>query len=246
MTEATASNETEIAHVVIEHIRVLVVAGIAVGAILVGVGSRLAMFVLRITSPDSVRGVTSDDGFIIGRVTLGGTYNLLLLGAAVGVIGAGAYRLVAPWLIGPGWFRRFTTGAASAAVAGSMLVHADGVDFTLLKPTWLAIGLFVALPGLFGVVIGMVVDRVAQPDSWTANGRRRWALPVLLVICFPLTLPFIGVAAAVVLAFAAAQRSTPLQHLRATLGYGLVVRSIWLLIAFAGLAAVINDARAIA
>lgn len=246
MTEATASNETKTAHVLIEHIRVLIVAGIAVGAILVGVGSRLAMFLLRISSPDSVRGVTSDDGFIIGRVTLVGTYNLLLLGAAVGVIGAGAYRLVAPWLIGPGWFRRFTTGAASAAVAGSMLLHADGVDFTLLKPTWLAIGLFIALPGLFGAVIGMVVDRVARPDSWTANGRRRWALPLLLIICFPLTLPFIGVAAAVVLTFAAARRSAPLQHLRTTLGYGLVVRSTWLLIAFAGLAAVINDARAIA
>ena len=74
-----------------------------------------------------------------------------------------------------------------------MLVHADGIDFNLLKPKWLAIGLFVALPGLFGVLIGASVDRVARPDSWTAGGRRRWLLPLLAVGCFPLAafvLPF--------------------------------------------------------
>lgn len=56
--------------------------------VVVGVGSRLAMFVLRLTSPDNAHGVVNDDGFVIGQVTLSGTYNLLNLGAAVGVIGA--------------------------------------------------------------------------------------------------------------------------------------------------------------
>ncbi|HEY7626101.1 MAG TPA: hypothetical protein VH761_03495, partial [Ilumatobacteraceae bacterium] len=69
--------------------RVIVVGGVATGAVVVGLGSRLAMLILRLTSPHRVRGVTSDDGFVIGRVTLGGTYNLMQLGAAVGVIGAG-------------------------------------------------------------------------------------------------------------------------------------------------------------
>jgi hypothetical protein len=87
---------------VLERWRVIVVAGISVGVVVGGVGSRVAMLVLRLTSPDHVRGVTSDDGFTIGRVTLSGTYNLLLLGAAVGIIGAAAYRVVAPWLIGRG------------------------------------------------------------------------------------------------------------------------------------------------
>ena len=113
-----------------EQVRVLVVAGISTGVVVVGIGSRLAMLLLRLTSPDNVHGVVSDDGFIIGRVTLGGTYNLLNIGAAVGLIGACTYRLVAPWLIGPSWFRRCTVAAAAAAVAGSMLVHARGVDFT--------------------------------------------------------------------------------------------------------------------
>ena len=172
----------------VEGLRVLVVGGISSGVILIGVGSRLAMLLLRVTSPDRVRGVKSDDGFIIGQVTLAGTYNLLVLGAVVGIIGAAAYLMVAPWLIGPKWFRRLTTGLAAAAVVGSMLVHPDGIDFTVLKPMWLAIGVFIALPGLFGVLVGVVVDAVGRPESWTARGRWRVALPIFLVACFPLSI----------------------------------------------------------
>jgi len=231
---------------VIEQLRVLIVAGIATGIVVVGGGSRIAMLVLRLTSPDRVHGVTSDDGFTIGRVTVGGTYNLLQLGAAVGLIGAGAYRLVAPWLMGPTWFRRLTTGAASGVVVGSMLLHSDGVDFTLLKPTWLAIGLFVTLPALFGVVIGAAVDRCAQPDSWTANGRRRWMLPVALTASVPVTLVFMPVLAVVVTACVLVQQSARLSAIRSSTIYALGVRTVWLSIAGAGVVAVVHDARAIA
>jgi hypothetical protein len=130
-------------------------------------------------------------------VTLAGTYNLLLIGAAVGIIGAAVYQLVRPWLIGPHWFRRLTVGLASAVVVGSMLVHSDGIDFTVLQPTWLAVGLFVMLPACFGVVIGVAVDAVDRPDSWTRKGRRRWVLPLVLVTCFPQLVPIVAVAAAV-------------------------------------------------
>jgi hypothetical protein len=165
MTAADDAAGDELLARFIEGMRLLIVAGIPAGAILIGVGSRLAMLLLRVTSPKRVHGVLSDDGFTIGQVTLGGTYKLLQLGAAVGIIGAAAYRLVAPRLIGPMWFRRLTTGLASAAVVGSMLIHADGIDFTLLKPTWLAIGLFVALPGLFGTLVGRPTPSTARPSA---------------------------------------------------------------------------------
>ncbi len=85
-----------------EGVRVLVIAGIPVGVVVAGIGSRLAMLMLRLTSPDAVRGIQSDDDFTIGRFTLAGTYNLLLLGAAIGIIGAAAYQWVRPWLLGRG------------------------------------------------------------------------------------------------------------------------------------------------
>jgi hypothetical protein len=119
---------------------------------------------------------------VAGRVTLGGTYNLLVLGAVVGVIGAGVYRLVGPRLIGPLWFRRLTVALACAAVVGSMLVHDDGIDFHRLTPQWLAIGLFVALPAAFGWAIGAAVDRSRSASS---SGSRALGVPILLVVCFP-------------------------------------------------------------
>ena len=241
---ATTST-TSVSARVIDEIRVLVVAGIAVGAVVVGGGGRLAMMVLRLSSSERVHGVTSDDGFIIGRVTLGGTYNLLHIGAAVGLIGAGAYRLVAPWLIGPSWFRRSTTAAAAGAVVGSMLLHADGVDFTLLTPTWLAVGLFIGLPALFGMAIGVAVDRFARPGSWIASGRRRWALPIVLTACFPGTMLVIPVLATTVTACVAGQQSIRLMRVRSSTTYGFGVRLVWSSIAIAGLVAVVRDVQAI-
>jgi hypothetical protein len=230
----------------IEGVRVLIVGGIPAGVVLVGVGSRMAMLLLRVTSPDRVHGVTSDDGFTIGQVTIAGTYNLLLLGAVVGIIGAAAYRLVAPWLLGPSWFRRLTTGLAAAAVVGSMLVHADGIDFTLLQPTWLAIGLFVALPGLFGTLIGPAVDAISRPDSWTIRGRRRWMLPLIAVACFPPSLLAVLVASVIFGVWEIASDFQLVGRVRQAPLYALTVRFLWLLVAVVGLVALINDTRALA
>lgn len=65
-------------------------AGGAGGALVGGVGGRLAMFLLRLTSDSAVRGLESDDGFVIGRFDLVSTLSLLVLttvlGASVGLI----------------------------------------------------------------------------------------------------------------------------------------------------------------
>lgn len=244
---------TEIAHTagipwrqhVTERIRVLIVAGIPTGALIAGAGSRLAMLLLRLTSPDQVNGITSDDGFTIGQVTIGGTYNLLLLGAVVGIIGAGVYRLVAPWLIGPLWLRRVTTGLTAGAIVGSMLIHADGVDFTALKPTWLAIGLFVALPALFGLAIGAAVDAVSRPTSWTARGHRRWLLPAIAVGCFPPTLIVLGFALLPVGIWALTREFDVPKEIQRAPGLPLAIRSVLLIAAFVGLVALLNDIQAL-
>jgi hypothetical protein len=170
----------------------------------------------------------------------------MLLGAAFGIIGAAAYLMVSPWLIGPTWFRRLTTGLAAAVVVGSMLVHADGIDFTVLKPTWLAIGVFVALPGLFGALVGVVVDAVRRPGSWTARGRRRWVLPLILLGCFPLTIVVILIAAAVFGSWVLISDLALIGRVRCSAPYALVVRAGWLVIAILGLVAIVNDTQAIA
>jgi hypothetical protein len=201
------------------------------------------MGLLRVTSPDHVDGVISDDGFEIGQVTLVGTYSLFTVAAFAGIVGVAAYRAVAPWLIGPAWFRVVTTSAASGAVVGAMLVHADGVDFTLLGPVWLAVGLFVALPALFGATVGPVVERVSAPGSWTRRRWRAWALPVVLVACFPPTVVVVGVAAAVLVVTEVVRG--PARAVAELRPVGLVVRGAWLAVAVLGLVALVGDVRAV-
>jgi hypothetical protein len=183
----------------LELLRISVVAGVSVGILVIGPGSRLAMYVLRLTSPDYVVGMESDDGFEIGQITLSGTYQLLALGAVVGVIGALAYVAVAPWLIGPGWFRRVTVGLTAGALVGSLVIVPGGIDFTFLEPTWLAVGFFVGLPVVSAILLTLAVDFVAAPESWTGHGRTVWLLPAILLALVPpaalVLVPFFAVVA---------------------------------------------------
>ncbi len=228
----------------VELVRIIVTAGIPVGVVVAGLGSRLVMFLLRVTSPDSVRGVTSDDGFTIGQVTLGGTYNLLVIGAAVGVIGAAAYIAVAPWLVGPTWFRRTTVGLTAGVVVGSLLVHADGVDFVVLTPRWLAIGLFVALPVVMGVALTIAVDRAAHPDAGALQGSRRLAVPLVLTLLFLPSLPVTLVVALIVAVLLPVRRALlgPLQE--SVIGR-FVVRALFLIIPLGGSIALGQDLAAL-
>lgn len=224
-------------------LRVIVLAGVTLGVLVGGVGGRLAMLVLRLTSPDTVVGLTSDDGFEIGRVTLGGTYNLLLVGAVFGVLGAALYGLVAPWLIGPPWFRHTTTALGSGAVVGSMLVHTDGIDFRALEPAWLAIASFVAIPALFGGLVGPALQRFGRPGAWSGTGWRRRTLPVLAVACFPVAAFPVGVVAAVLLAWSPLRAWGAAARVHASVPARAVVRAAWLLIAVVGLASLVGDVQ---
>ena len=142
-------------------------AGAVAGFVIGGVGGRLAMLLLRLTSPESVIGVISDDGFEIGVVTTK-TFSLLfgmtMLGAANGVLYAAVRSAIPRRLRVPLW------AGFAATVGGATFVSEDGVDFTLLEPAALAIALFVALPGIAAAVIVVLVERWVVAEPW-ANRR---------------------------------------------------------------------------
>jgi len=117
------------------------VAGALAGVLVGGIGGRLAMMLLARLNPQ-VTGLTSDDGFIMGRFTVGNTLSLLAVGFGLGLFGAAVYAVLRGLMIGPRWFQVLSISVGPAVVVGEMLVHTDGVDFTLLEPAGLAIALF--------------------------------------------------------------------------------------------------------
>lgn len=163
--------------------------GVGCGIVTVGVLSRLAMLLLAQFNP-AATGVVSDDGFVMGQFTLSGSLNLaLVVGPGLGVLGAGFYVAFRGLRIGPGWFQLLSISLGPAAVVGALIVHTTGVDFRLLEPLSLAIGLFVLLPAVYVVMLSVVAEPMltrspAPPRSVLVLGLLAWAplFPVLLLL----------------------------------------------------------------
>jgi hypothetical protein len=133
--------------------------GAAAGLVWGGIGGRIAMRVVFLTSNEHVRGLESDDGFEIGTFS-GATMFLLIVTTILGGMagfGVGVIRMVTS---GPTWAVAIGTSLATAAFVGASIVNPDGVDFRLLDPLWLTVGLFVLIPGLWGATVVVVTERL--------------------------------------------------------------------------------------
>ena len=139
-------------------------AGAIAGLLIGGIGGRLAMLLLRLTSPELVIGMRSDDDFEIGVLTTD-TFNLIAGMTMFGAFNGVAYAAVRGWI--PARLRLPLWTAVSATVVGAMIVHEDGVDFTLLEPVALSIALFVALPAAAAALVVLLVERWADREPFT-------------------------------------------------------------------------------
>src|SRR5205809_456711 len=74
-----------------------IAGGFSMGAVVGGIGGRLAMLVLRLTSDSSLHGLKTDDGFIIGRFS-GDSLFLLGFTSALGGLGGILYLAARSWL----------------------------------------------------------------------------------------------------------------------------------------------------
>jgi hypothetical protein len=134
-------------------------AGALAGLVWGGIGGRLAMLALRLTTPHAV-GATSDDGFEIGQVTLGGTLNLALVTTVAGAVAGVAYVAVRTGL--PPAARAPMAALFGAAVGGVSFISPDGIDQRLLEPRWLTVGAFIALPSAAALTIALIVERLGR------------------------------------------------------------------------------------
>lgn len=210
--------------------------GVGCGMVTVGVLSRLAMLLLARLNPEAT-GVTSDDGFVMGQFTLSGSFNLLLIaGPLLGVAGAGFYLALRGLRIGPAWFRLLSLSLGAGVVVGALIVHTTGVDFRLLEPLWLAVGLFVLLPAAYVVMLSVFAERalVRWPEP-------PWPVLVLGVLAWvPLLLGLVVLAGG----WAAARSRRILRAATAPLT-GWVARGLLTVVFCAAVVDLVRDYRAL-
>ena len=139
-------------------------SGAIAGALVGGMGGRLAMLLLRLTSPEDVNGMISDDGFEIGVVSFD-TAQLVLAMAMLGGINGVLYAAVRGAI--PRKLRLPLWSVFAAALGGANIVHDDGVDFAFLEPAALAIALFVLLPGAAAASVVLLVERWMRVEPWS-------------------------------------------------------------------------------
>jgi hypothetical protein len=205
-----ASSWRPAAAVALRRLAVATLAGALVGFLVGGVGGRLAMSLLaRLNSEDA--GVLSDDGFTMGQVTVAGTLNLMLVGTLIGALGGGIFLAVRDLRIGPAWFRTLSIAGGVMVVIGALLVHADGVDFTLLQPTYAAIGLTLAIPLVYALALPPLADRWLGADSGLMTTSNRLVFAPLVVWVFPL-LPMTAVLVLGWMSARVAEHSGPRAH----------------------------------
>ncbi len=196
------------------------------GGLIGGVGGRLAMFFLRLTSRSSIRGLTSDDGFIIGRFDPVDTLRLIGLTAVLGSIVGLIMVAGRPFL--PRRGQSLAWALAGGITGGALLIHRDGVDFNLLEPHWFAVALFVAIPAIGAGLIRWLIEKYSC--FWWR--RRRWtvfasiaAVPTLIAFPVAALATLIGGLWWIALRLPGARRFATLTATRIAAGvvFGLVV-----------------------
>jgi hypothetical protein len=160
--------------------------GLVAGVIVGGVGSRVVMRIMALTSASAARGITTDFGATVGEITPGGTLFLLIAGAVLGMAGGIAYLAIRDLLPGKAWIRGLVFGVLVLAVSGRFLVDPGNADFLILSPAGLAVTLFAALPILYGLLF-VPLQRLLEPKM---AGVQRPALVIfpVLVGLIPLVL----------------------------------------------------------
>ena len=168
------------------------VAGVLVG----GLGSRLVMRLAALAAPEA-RGLLTENGNVIGEVTVAGTIALLVVGGiGSAIVGAGAFVVFDPWIPRRTVARGLVLGGFLLVFGGSIVIDAANSDFVVLGNRMLNVVLFAALFPAFGLVASGTaawLDRRIPPA--TSFSLRQWALT--MIVGLPVIPGVIGVALAV-------------------------------------------------
>jgi hypothetical protein len=166
------------------HIVVGGLAGLVTGLLVGGVGGRLFMRVAGAAASDSAQGATTEAGFTVGEVTVGGSLGLIIfVGIFVGISGAVLYLIFRPWLACAGPWRGVAYGVSLFAVGSAMsdVMNPDNIDFFILGNQVLVVGMIFSLFVGFGVFMEWMFG-IMDRHLPTADGSARWAYAFLALL----------------------------------------------------------------
>ena len=177
----------------LRHAAIVVVGCGITGALVGGIGSRLVMRLAALAAPE-VRGAVTENGNVVGDITIAGTMGLMLLaGVGSAIFGAGAYTVIGPWLPRSTLARGLVLGGVLLALMGSSVVDPGNADFVILGDRVLNVAMFSALFITFGLVAsGAVAFLEGRVPPAPALSPRMWGLTVLCTL--PIVPGMIGIA----------------------------------------------------
>lgn len=150
-------------------------AGLIVGILVAGLGGRLVMRLAALRVAEA-SGSLTENGNVIGQITLGGTLALILIGLLFGGFAGTIHVVVRPWLPGAGLARAVATGVAAIGVGAISLITARNPDFVVLRHDPLIVVMLVGLVGLVGLTIALIDDWLEARLPVPAGSRSRSAL----------------------------------------------------------------------
>ena len=198
--------------VVLRTMGIASVAGFVVGTVLLGTLLRLAMFVLRLTSDGSLRGVETDFGAMIGRFSVADTGLFMLGCGGAGAIAGMVYLAIRP--VVPPRRRALVAALAAGTFGPAVIIDPDGVDFAILEPALLAVAMFVASLAAFGSAVSVAAEWLLRVPWWRTSAAAWIVMGPLLLVTLGVAFPF-GVPAIAVAAVVSAYRAAPSLRVRA-------------------------------
>jgi hypothetical protein len=160
------------------------IAGIVVGVVVAGLGGRLVMRLATILHEDAV-GLRTENGELIGAITLNGTLALLFFGGlGMGLMAGVIWVIAGPWIPGRGLGRALVTAVAAIALGTPPLVQRTNSDFFILDHDPVVVALLIGLVGLVGfslaLVDGALDRRLPRPTRLGAGSTVAYAVIALL------------------------------------------------------------------
>lgn len=157
-------------------------AGLIAGFLVAGIGGRLVMRLAALLVPSSA-GSATENGNIIGDITIAGTLGLVIFaGLAVGVVGASLWVMVAPWLPSAMAARAAVAAVLTGAIGTPVLVSASNPDFIVLRNDPLVVASLIGLVLSFGPAIVLVERWLDRRLPHPSGGSRTAAAYTLVTV----------------------------------------------------------------